>query len=79
MLPGLRSRILSKIMEETENKIKSLEKYTDKELIWLIENHDLIESIRLPSITAEVLKRMNQRREILPDYSNHDWSNILTP
>jgi len=66
-------------MEKVEEKKIKLSQYTDKELMWMIENHDLISSVRLCSITAEVLRRMNERREILPDYSNNDWSNILTP
>ncbi len=47
--------------------MKTLQEYTDKDLIALLNIHDILAKERVGQICAEILIRMNNNKDLLPE------------
>lgn len=60
-------------------KIKSLKEYTNDELILFLQRNELIELNKIGAIVSEILRRMNEKKPLLPEELDSDWGIPLTP
>lgn len=51
---------------------KHLKDFTDQHLIWLIQNNEDIEMLRLGPICAEILRRMNEKKHLFDEFEKLD-------